>query len=161
MSELNKGMFTSNSSEWETPNSLFANLDEEFHFDMDVCATAENAKCANYISPAQDAFKREWLGTCYMNPPYGRQIKRWVQRAYEQAQKGNCTIVCLLPARTDTRWWWDYVRHGEVRFLKGRLKFNDGDGSAPFPSAIVVFRRNHQDWMANTIYWSRENETAT
>lgn len=147
-------MFSSNSHEWETPDDLFDILNKEFEFTLDVCATEKNAKVANYISPQQDAFSREFKGVCWMNPPYGRQIGNWIQRAYEQAYNGNCTIVCLVPARTDTQWWWNYARHGEVRFIKGRLRFKGGDSGAPFPSAVIIFRRNHRPWMANTIYWT-------
>lgn len=126
--------------EWATPQDLFDLLNAEFGFALDVCATRGNAKCDRYFSEADDGLAQEWAGVCWMNPPYGRAISDWMQKAYESAQAG-ATVVCLVPARTDTDWWWDYARHGEVRFLHGRLKFGDAESGAPFPSAVVVFGR--------------------
>lgn len=143
---INSSLFSSASMEWETPQEFFDRLDAEFHFDLDVCATAENAKCARYFTPEEDGLAQEWGGTCFMNPPYGREIGKWVRKAYEEAQKG-ATVVCLLPARTDTAWWHDYVmRAVEIRFIRGRLRFGGAANGAPFPSAVVVFRPggNHQ-----------------
>jgi len=133
---INEGMFTSASDKWETPQEFFDKLDAEFHFDWDVCATRESAKCALYWSEEDDALVQEWAGVCWMNPPYGRQIGQWVQKAYE----ADATVVCLLPARTDTAWWHDYVMKGEVRFIRGRLHFSGHKWNAPFPSAVVIFR---------------------
>jgi phage N-6-adenine-methyltransferase len=135
---INQGLFTSNTDLWATPKDFFLMLDEEFDFDLDVCANAENAKCTHYFSPEQDGLKQEWNGTCWMNPPYGREIGKWVQKAYESSLNGS-TVVCLLPARTDTRWWHDYCMKGEIRLVRGRLKFGDSKNSAPFPSAVVIF----------------------
>src|SRR3990167_9654208 len=98
------GMRTSLISEWSTPRSLVAALDEEFHFTCDVCATSQNAVCACYYTKADDGLAQSWTGVCWMNPPYGREIVAWVRKAYESAQAGT-TMVCLVPARTDTRWW--------------------------------------------------------
>ena len=131
--------FSSKTVEWATPPELFADLDAEFGFECDVCATAENAKCAKFYTKDDDGLKQEWRGICWMNPPYGQQIKHWVRKAFESAQQG-ATVVCLVPARTDTQWWNRYCVYGEIRFLEGRLKFGDGQGTAPFPSAIIVFR---------------------
>lgn len=136
-------MFSSKSDEWETPQWLFDELNKEYQFDLDVCAKPENAKCDCYYLPEQNGLKRDWhsfASACWMNPPYGRQIGEWVKKAYEEYQKG-CTVVCLLPARTDTRWFHEYCTKGEIRFLKGRLKFGGSKNSAPFPSMIVVFGR--------------------
>lgn len=131
-------MFSSKTDMWETPQWLFDELDNEFHFTIDVCATPENAKCDRFISPEQDGLSQEWGGCCWCNPPYGRQIGKWV----EKAAKSNATVVMLLPARTDTKWFHDYcLPFGEVRFIKGRLKFGNAKSGAPFPSMIVVFRR--------------------
>lgn len=137
---ITSGMFTSNTCEWGTPQLLFDELNEEFHFELDVCGNEYNHKCERYFNEEQDGLKQEWKGMCYMNPPYGRQIGKWVQKAYESVKQGGTTVVCLLPSRTDTKWWHDYCMKGEIRFLKGRLKFNDGKNPAPFPSAIVIFR---------------------
>jgi phage N-6-adenine-methyltransferase len=132
-------VFTSKSVEWATPQDLFDELDAEHGFTLDVCATPDNAKCARYFTRADDALAQPWEGVCWMNPPYGRNIAYWVAKAYDTARAGH-PVVCLLPVRTDTTWWQRFVVHGEVDFLKGRLRFN-GAGSAPFPSAVVVFRR--------------------
>ena len=138
---MNKGLFSSKYCDWETPADLFEELNAEFGFDVDVCATAENAKCKTYFTPETDGLIQSWRGVCFMNPPYGRAIGKWVAKAYEEAQRG-ATVVCLLPARTDTRWFHEYCVKGEIRFLRGRVKFLRGGeaGPAPFPSMIVVFR---------------------
>lgn len=135
---INKGLFTSKTDMWSTPQDFFDKLNKEFNFEIDVCATAENAKCKKYYSPEEDGLQQEWKGVCWMNPPYGRKISKWVKKAYESSLKGT-TVVCLLPARTDTKWWHEYCMKGEIRFVKGRLKFGDGKNSAPFPSAVVIF----------------------
>ncbi|WP_191559381.1 DNA N-6-adenine-methyltransferase [Metabacillus idriensis] len=135
---INSGLFTSNSDLWATPQDFFDRLNEEFGFELDVCAIAENAKCERYYNPEINGLKQEWEGVCWMNPPYGRSIGEWVKKAYQSSLAG-ATVVCLIPARTDTRWWHDYCMKGEIRFVKGRLKFRDSKNSAPFPSAIVIF----------------------
>lgn len=133
--------YSSETPEWETPQDLFDLLNAEFSFDLDVCATDENAKCATYYSEADDGLAQPWTGTCWMNPPYGGEIGQWVAKAHESGDTG-VTVVCLVPARTDTGWWWDHVRHGEVRFLRGRLQFGNAETGAPFPSAVVIFGRD-------------------
>lgn len=133
-------MFSSRSDEWETPDDLFRTLDSRYHFTLDVCATAQNAKCPRYFTREQDGLAQEWRGVCWMNPPYGRQIGVWVKKAYETAQCGNGTVICLLPSRTDTRWWHDYCMKGEIVFIKGRLRFCGSKNPAPFPSAVVIFK---------------------
>lgn len=134
------GMFSSASDEWGTPQSLFDELNQEFRFTIDVCALPHNAKCDRFYSPDDDGLAQEWQGICWMNPPYGRSISEWVCKAYRESQRGS-TIVCLLPARTDTAWFHNYVLgKAEIRWIRGRLSFNDGEGKAPFPSMIVVFR---------------------
>lgn len=129
---------SSKTDEWATPQDLFDRLDAIWHFDLDVCATASNAKCAKYYTREQDGLKQEWRGCCWMNPPYGREIGRWMRKAYEASMQG-ATVVCLVPARTDTAWWHDYAMQGEIDFFRGRLKFGTQKNSAPFPSALVVF----------------------
>ena len=136
---MNGGMYSSKTPEWETPQAFFDALDREFGFTLDVCATPENAKCLIFITPEMDGLKQRWGGTCYMNPPYGREIGKWVKKAYESSHQG-ATVVCLLPSRTDTRWFHDYCMKGEIRFIIGRLKFGGSKNSAPFPSAVVIFR---------------------
>jgi len=137
---MNKGMFSSGSCEWETPQAFFDTVNGLYHFDLDVCASHSNAKCKRYFTKEEDGLLQTWNGVCWMNPPYGREISRWVQKAYESALNPGTVVVCLLPARTDTRWWHDYVMTyaQNVEFIKGRLQFS-GRGQAPFPSALVVF----------------------
>ena len=134
---INKGLFTSDKDDWETPQELFDELDKEFHFTLDVCATEKNAKKGSYFTKEEDGLKQDWTNdACWMNPPYGREIGKWVKKASESE-----ATVCLLPARTDTRWFHDYIYNkAEIRFLKGRLKFSNSKNSAPFPSMIVIFR---------------------
>lgn len=141
--------YSSSTDLWATPQKLYDELHREFAFTLDVCATPENAKCREFFTEATDGLAQEWRGVCWMNPPYGDAISAWVRKAYETSLLGT-VVVCLVPARVDTAWWWDYCRHGEVRILRGRLKFGDGANSAPFPSAVVVFGRP-----ADTIYWER------
>ena len=133
-------MFSSKTDMWATPQEFFDKLNAVFRFETDVCAVADNAKCGSYYSPDENGLEQEWRGSCWMNPPYGREITAWVEKAYKSAKKNGATVVCLLPARVDTRWWHDYCAKGEVFFVKGRLKFGGSKNSAPFPSAVVVFR---------------------
>lgn len=133
-------MFSSKTYLWETPQEFFDELNLEFHFDLDVCALPENAKCARYYTPKQDGLSQPWKGVCWCNHPYGREIGSWVRRGFF-ASAGGATVVMLLPARTDTRWFHEYIYgKSEVRFIKGRLKFGGSKNSAPFPSMVVIFR---------------------
>jgi len=122
--------FMSQRGDWKTPKALYQALDAEFSFDCDPCPP----------KPIADGLAVEWGGVSYVNPPYGRVIGKWVAKAYAEAMKGK-TVVLLIPSRTDTRWWHDYcMKADEIRFIKGRLHFDDGPCGAPFPSAIVVFK---------------------
>ena len=138
---INQGLFTSNTDMWATPLDFFIKLNEEFNFETDVCAIESNAKCKKFFTPEMNGLKQEWTGVCWMNPPYGRGIGEWIKKAYESSLNG-ATVVCLIPSRTDTKWWHDYCMKGEVRLVKGRLKFGDSKNSAPFPSAVVIFSKN-------------------
>jgi len=131
--------FSSKTDLHATPQEFFDKLNAEFHFTLDVCATPENAKCDMFFTKQDDGLKQKWRGVCWMNPPYGREIGRWMQKGNEAASEG-ATVVCLVPARTDTKWWHDYAIQHEVRFIRGRLKFGDAKNSAPFPSAVIVMR---------------------
>ena len=134
-------MFSSNTDLWATPQDFFDNLNAEFDFDVDVCASPENAKCDTYFTKEQDGLLQPWVGTCWCNPPYGREIGKWVQKAYASSKDEGSTVVMLLPARTDTKWFHEYIyNQSEIRFIKGRLKFGESTNSAPFPSMVVVFR---------------------
>ncbi len=144
---MGKVYHSSDKMDWGTPNSVFDPLDAEFNFTLDVCASSDNAKCFDYFDEKEDGLAQEWKGhQCWMNPPYGREIGQWVQKAWDQKHKG-VTTVCLIPARTDTKMWsifWDHDCHktrdafDEVRFIKGRVKFEGAEQGAPFPSAIIV-----------------------
>lgn len=139
---MTAGLFSSRSDEWATPISLFADLDAEFHFDLDPCANEANHKCETFYTKEEDGLMRCWSGRrVFCNPPYGRAIAAWVKKCYEEAQKPGTLVVMLIPARTDTAYFHDYIYgKAEVRFLRGRLHFNDSKSAAPFPSMIVVFR---------------------
>lgn len=133
-------MFSSKTDLWETPQDFFDKLDAEFHFDLDVCALPENAKCKNYYTPKTDGLSQPWDGVCWCNPPYGRDVWKWVAAGYA-ASTGGATVVMLLPARTDTRWFHDWIYgKAEIRFIRGRLKFGGCKNSAPFPSMVVIFK---------------------
>lgn len=144
MSIQRNALFASNTEEWETPQDFFDMLDKEFHFGLDVCASAQNRKCDNFFDKKTDGLRQNWggYGTIWCNPPYGKVISSWVQKASEEALKGNTTVM-LVPSRTDTRWFHDYIYQKpgvEVRFVKGRLKFGGAKYNAPFPSMILIFR---------------------
>ena len=143
---MNPVHYSSATPEWSTPQDFFDRLNAEFNFTLDVCATAENAKCAQYIDREANGLNWGWgSNVCWMNPPYGREIGGWVAKASSEAQQG-AVVVALLPARTDTRWWHEHIeprRQADpscVRFVRGRLKFGGSRNSAPFPSAVVIFR---------------------
>jgi phage N-6-adenine-methyltransferase len=168
---MNPALFSSATDEWATPGDLIAALRSKFPFELDVCATAENAKAPRFFTKADDGLKQEWRGVCWMNPPYrnpeaacGANCKRkrcakrgyhnaayvpgtrdWIAKAVESSKQG-ATVVCLLPARTDTKWFQTHCypvlrsRPEDVEFLAGRLKFGGAKAGAPFPSVLVVFR---------------------
>ena len=136
---VNSGMFSSKTDLWPTPQDFYDRLDEEFHFETDVCALPSNAKAKKFYTPKIDGLTQTWSGVCWMNPPYGKVIPLWVEKAYRSAVNG-ATVVCLLPSRTDTRWFQDFcLKSSDIRFVRGRLRFGDGTNSAPFPSVVVVF----------------------
>lgn len=144
--------FTSRSDDWATPQWLFDALDTYYGFDLDVCATEHNAKCAKYFTVNEDGLTQEWEGVVWMNPPYGRGIGKWVHKARQAATENNATVVCLLPARTDTAWWQDNVPFAsEIHFVRGRLKFGKAKYNAPFPSALVVFRKRVAEVLTETL----------
>ncbi len=126
---------------------MIRELDLEFHFVLDAAASPENAKCSRYFTPEEDGLSQNWNvgGAVFCNPPYGREIGKWVQKAYFEYVRGGATIVMLIPARTDTSYFHDYIYgKAEIRFLRGRLKFEDENGAAmnpaPFPSMVVIYR---------------------
>lgn len=150
-------MFSSRSNEWETPAEIFRMLDREFNFNLDPCATKENAKCETFYTLEDDGLKQDWGGhRVFVNPPYGNEIRNWVKKAYEESKKHKTTVVMLIPARTDTKYWHEYIfEHAkEIRFMEGRIKFRNGEAknnSAPFPSAVVVFYTSRAQQIITTI----------
>jgi len=133
--------FSSETDEWPTPQDFFDGLNREFGFNLDVCATHENAKCDSYFTRDDNGLLKNWSGSVlWMNPPYGRNIKQWMAKAHDAATNDRATVVCLVPSRTDTAWWHEYAMKHEIRFVRGRLKFGEAADSAPFPSAVVVMR---------------------
>lgn len=140
---ITKGMLTSNRDNWETPQKLFDELNKEFNFTIDAAADAENHKCERYYTRKENGLEKSWKGErVFLNPPYGRELPKWVKKAADEAKDKSTIIVMLIPARTDTQWFHDYIyKKAEIRFIKGRLKFGDAKNSAPFPSMVVIFRR--------------------
>lgn len=139
-----KVLFSSRTEEWETPQWLFDKINDIFHFQLDVCASSGNAKCEHFYSKEDNGLLMPWEETNWMNPPYGRRIAMWMEKAAMESRRGK-TTVCLVPARTDTRWWHDYIENNPnatALFIRGRLKFGGAKNGAPFPSAIVFFWGN-------------------
>lgn len=141
--------FTSLTDEWGTPKDLFDKLNEIYGFTLDVCASELNYKCEKYFTKEIDGLEQDWSkDVCWMNPPYGRDISKWMKKALDESLRG-ATVVCLVPSRTDTAWWHDFAVKGEITFLRGRVKFVSADGKAtnpaPFASAIVVFQQRGEE----------------
>jgi len=137
-----EAMYSAASEEWGTPQEFFDKLNEEFHFTLDPCATDDNTKCKKHYTKADDGLAQDWTGeTVFCNPPYGRDIWKWCRKCYEHAQSGGGVAVMLIHARTDTRWFHDWVYgKAELRFIKGRLHFNGSKNNAPFPSLVAIYR---------------------
>ena len=133
--------FSSKSNEWNTPDDLYNTLDNEFNFTLDPCTNGLNNKCNKFYTEKENGLIQDWSkDIVFMNPPYGRQISQWIEKAYNESLKG-AKVVCLIPSRTDTKYWHDFIfnKASEIRFIKGRLKFGNSKNSAPFPSAIIVY----------------------
>lgn len=139
---MNAALFSSATEEWATPDDFFRALDAEFHFTLDPCSTDDNAKCAKHYTKEQDGLLQDWTGErVFCNPPYGREMPRWIAKCAEHGIRGGVAVM-LIPARTDTKAFHDYIYHkAEIRFIRGRLKFGGAKNSAPFPSMVVVFGR--------------------
>ena len=139
---MDKVLFSSENEVWATPQDFFDKLNQEFDFNLDPCALPENAKCSKFFTPAENGLIQDWGGAkVFCNPPYGRKIIDWVRKCYEESKKPDTTVVMLIPARTDTRYFHDYIYHKakEIRFIRGRLKFGGSKNAAPFPSMVVIF----------------------
>lgn len=143
---MTKGLTSTGNIVAETPKYLFDKISSIFNFSLDVCALPENAKCENYYTPKDDGLSKPWMGGVWCNPPYGREISSWVKKAYEESQKEyNSFVLMLLPARTDTKWWWDWVQgKATLFFIKGRVKFGDHNVGAPFPSVLALYMKDFQ-----------------
>ena len=144
---MTSGMLSSRTCEWSTPDGFYQDLNREFHFTLDPCSTHENAKCAYHFTKTDNGLHKNWGGQrVFCNPPYGRVIGDWVKKAYEEAQKPETIVVMLIPARTDTRWFHEYIYgKAEVRFIRGRLRFGGSNQNAPFPSMVVIFRKEGEE----------------
>ena len=141
--QLSKGLWSSNTDEWATPQYVFDEWNERYHFTLDPASSDDNAKCVNHYTKEDDGLHKPWGGqTVWLNPPYGKTIGQWVRKAYEESKQG-ATVVCLLPARTDTAWFHEYCLQGEIVFIRGRLRFGGAKWNAPFPSMIVIFKENN------------------
>ena len=143
---MTKGLTSTGNIVAETPKYLFDKISSIFNFSLDVCALPENAKCESYYTPKDDGLSKPWRGGVWCNPPYGREISSWVRKAYEESQKEyNSFVLMLLPARTDTKWWWDWVQgKATLFFIKGRVKFGDHNVGAPFPSVLALYMKDFQ-----------------
>jgi len=141
--KITKGLTSTGNIVAETPKYLFDKISSIFNFSLDVCALPENAKCESYYTPEDDGLSKPWRGGVWCNPPYGREISSWVKKAYEESQKEyNSFVLMLLPARTDTKWWWEYVQgKATLFFIKGRVKFGDHNVGAPFPSVLALYMK--------------------
>lgn len=138
---ISKALYSSKSDEWSTPPHIFCELDSEFKFTLDPCATKDNAKCNLFYSEEDNGLNKSWKGErVFCNPPYS-QIDKWVEKSYRETRNDNTIVVLLIPSRTDTRYFHNYIyQRAEIRFVKGRLKFGELKQSAPFPSMVVIFR---------------------
>jgi len=136
----------SGKTDWETPQAFFEQVNVHFHFEIDVCASKQNAKCSKYFTAEKDGLQQKWEGTCWCNPPYGRGIEEWLYKAW-QSSKSGATVVCLVPGNTSTRWWHDCVvgKAACVYFVQGKVQFVGAAQGAPFSSALVVFAQDHKD----------------
>ena len=129
MEDISK-MMTSIDQDWATPQ-LFVNLVEDrmnMKFDLDACSYSHTAKAPYWFTEEDNALSKDWIGNVWMNPPYGQAIPIWLNYAYEQSQKNNSTVVCLVPARTDTVWFHEAASRGYLTLLKGRIAFERADG---------------------------------
>lgn len=142
---ISEVLYSSRSEEWETPQDLFDRLDAVYHFNLDPASTDENAKCEKHYTLTDNGLEKNWGGcSVFCNPPYGKHIAKWVRKGYEEAQKPGTTVVMLLPARTDTRWFHECCKYGKIEFVRGRLRFGNSKNSAPFPSMIVIWGESNR-----------------
>lgn len=141
MGKFDNNKFKSGNQEYETPDNLFNKLNEEFHFTRDVCASDENKKVYLYWSKEDSCLDKKWNGVNWMNPPY-ENMKDFIKKAYNESL--NSITVCLIPARTNTKWWHEYCMNGEIRFICGRPRFKNAKYGLPQPLAIVIFGKGNK-----------------
>ncbi len=156
---LQKAMVSSKTNEWATPQDFFDKLNEEFHFTLDVSATEENAKCKKFFTLNDDGLKQDWSkDICWMNPPYGGHTGDWIRKAYEESTKG-ATVVCLIVSSTDRSYWHEFIfpYAYEIRYIRGRLKFGVAKSTAPFASAVVIFKDSENFGNPKTVFEQRFN----
>ena len=140
MPEVKQSWFNRKNVDYETPDYIFKPLDDEFGFTLDVCASKENTKCHRYFTKLDNGLEQQWAGEiCWMNPPFGREMKRWIIKAYQESLLG-AVVVALLPSRTNTAWWHDYVEKGMVRFIRGEVKFKGYERGLWMPMCIVIWK---------------------
>lgn len=136
---MNNILFSSEKMDWGTPQDLFNKLNQKYNFTVDVASNDQNYKVKKHYTKKENGLKQNWSGErVWCNPPYGREIGKWLEKAYNT----KCLAVFLIPARTDTKWFHDFVYkkpNVTYEFIRGRLKFEGGKTSAPFPSMIVVY----------------------
>lgn len=152
---FNESLVSSNTNEWGTPKNLFGILNEEFNFTLDPCSTNVNHKTDKYYTQNEDGLSQDWSGEhVFMNPPYGYQTSRWIEKAYEESLKG-AVVVCLITARTDTSYWHDIIFKyaAQIRFIRGKIKFDGAKWNAPFASAIVIF--GSKKYKDKIVYYDR------
>ena len=151
---ITEGTMSSATDRWGTPQALFDRLDGMFHFEVDVCADDTNHKCPVYFTKEIDGLKQDWtrFGSVFMNPPYGKGMDDWMRKIYTTARAGSL-CVCVIPCRTDTRWWEFVMRSSEVWLIKGRLHYNDGEQGAPFPSCVVIYRPEDMELDPPVFHW--------
>lgn len=159
MANFDKNRFDAKTIEWSTPNDFFMPLHNEFGFTLDVCATHENKKVKKCFTLIENGLIQSWKdNVCWMNPPYGRDMVAWLEKAKYECENFNVTTVCLIPARTNTSWWHKLcLKSAEIRFVLGRPKFGNATHGLPFPLAIVVFAPNTNDCRVGTYNWKINN----
>ncbi|WP_409043290.1 phage N-6-adenine-methyltransferase [Latilactobacillus sakei] len=145
-------MFSSKKEDWETPQLFFNELNKKYKFNWDLASSDANAKCVNHFTVGDDSLSQDWSaleGNLWLNPPYGRDLKHWVKKAYESSLDRSGLLVMLIPSRTDTSYWHDYIfDKAQIKFIRGRLKFENGGVAsqpAPFPSALIVYGKTFDD----------------
>lgn len=149
--------FKSNKTEYSTPLKLFKVINDEFHFTLDVCAGEENTKCKNYFSYEDNALIQDWIGVCWMNPPFNKELKKWIIKARNESKKHKSIICCLVPFRGNTIWFKDVCMDSEIRFIIGEVNFNDLERGLWLPMCLMIFGTNKAGTFSYIDYKSIRN----